>query len=96
MVLHGVITNLNFLQAVMAHTDFQAGSVTTRWVESVLDDLTRPVDLPLDVLIAAALMENKLPPTNKPPDLDQTAAAQGTDPYSPWRLQNGFRLGENS
>ena len=34
IVMHGITTNVDFLQAVIAHPDFQNGSVTTDWVES--------------------------------------------------------------
>ena len=36
-VVHGVTTNLDFLQAVLSHPDFANGQVTTRWVESNLE-----------------------------------------------------------
>ena len=32
-VVHGVVTNIDFLQAVLSHPDFQNGRVTTQWVE---------------------------------------------------------------
>src|SRR5215216_272350 len=36
-VVHGVVTNIDFLQAVLAHPDFANGQVTTRWVENNLE-----------------------------------------------------------
>ncbi|MCC6569397.1 MAG: acetyl-CoA carboxylase biotin carboxylase subunit, partial [Anaerolineales bacterium] len=33
-VVHGVTTNIDFLQDVLAHPDFANGQVTTRWVEN--------------------------------------------------------------
>jgi len=88
MVVHGVITNLDFLQAVLAHPDFKAGNVTTRWVESVLESLSPPAEPALEALIATALAENSLPTQQNSigPDLP------GPDPYSPWKQPNGFRL----
>ncbi len=38
-VVHGVITNIDFLQAVLSHPDFANGQVTTRWVETNLESL---------------------------------------------------------
>src|SRR6185295_2744717 len=32
-VVHGVVTNIDFMQAVLEHDDFVKGKVTTRWVE---------------------------------------------------------------
>jgi acetyl/propionyl-CoA carboxylase alpha subunit len=33
-VVHGVVTNIDFLQDVLSHPDFANGEVTTRWVET--------------------------------------------------------------
>ena len=89
MVLHGVITNLDFLQAVLAHADFQAGSVSTRWVETVFADWANPAEPPMAALIAAALIENDQPAQpNFPP-----TGTQAADPYSPWKQPGAFRLG---
>ena len=35
-VVHGVTTNIDFMQSVLAHPDFQEGKVTTLWVETKL------------------------------------------------------------
>jgi acetyl/propionyl-CoA carboxylase alpha subunit len=36
-IVHGVVTNIDFLQSVLSHPDFHRGEVTTRWVESNLE-----------------------------------------------------------
>src|SRR5512138_2757463 len=36
-VVHGVVTNIDFLQTVLAHPEFANGEVTTRWVETSLE-----------------------------------------------------------
>jgi acetyl/propionyl-CoA carboxylase alpha subunit len=36
-VVHGVVTNIDFMQKVLAHEDFKNGKVTTSWVEQNLD-----------------------------------------------------------
>jgi acetyl/propionyl-CoA carboxylase alpha subunit len=38
-IVHGVITNIDFLQTVLSHPNFQSGEVTTRWVETNLESL---------------------------------------------------------
>jgi len=93
-VVHGVITNIDFLQNVLAHEDFANGQVTTRWVEKTLETLESGSLLPkngqqavrLQSLIAAALADltivnrqSKIENRNEP------------DPYSPWKNPNGFR-----
>jgi acetyl/propionyl-CoA carboxylase alpha subunit len=41
MVVHGPRTNLPFLQASLRHPDFQAGRISTDWIDSHLEDLNR-------------------------------------------------------
>ena len=36
-IVHGVITNIDFLQAVLRHPDFAHGKVSTRWVETNME-----------------------------------------------------------
>jgi acetyl-CoA carboxylase biotin carboxylase subunit len=90
MLVHGVITNLDFLQALLAHEDFQMGSVSTRWVETVFADWGPPAEPPLAALVAAVLSENSSPVQQ---DSGPTPDLQGKDPYSPWKQASGFRLG---
>ena len=85
MVIHGITTNLDFLQAVLAHPDYQAGSVSTHWVESVFCDWKPSAEIPFEALIAATLAENT-----------QAASPAGAslaerDPYSPWKVASQFR-----
>jgi acetyl/propionyl-CoA carboxylase alpha subunit len=95
-VVHGVITNIDFLQTVLSHPDFYQGRVTTRWVEQNLDKLmesntlssTLQERVPELHIVAAALADltirnqnSKIPKSNEP------------DAYSPWKVANGFRLG---
>jgi 3-methylcrotonyl-CoA carboxylase alpha subunit len=91
-VLLGVTTNWQFLQDVLAHPDFKAGTVYTTWVEENFEDWEPPkCMLPPEVLVAAALTQFETP---------YSASSSGpvvpplSDPYSPWRVSNGFRLGE--
>jgi len=87
-VVHGVTTNVDFLQDVLSHPDFAAGKVSTRWVEANFN-WTPPSEPPFESLIAASLAEfamvnhqSSIINSNQP------------DPYSPWKNPNGFRLGE--
>ena len=91
-IVHGVVTNIDFLQAVLRHPDFANGEVTTRWVETNLDSGSlRPDNQPQGPLIhilATALADltivDRQPSTENQNDLD---------PYSPWKTANGFRMG---
>jgi acetyl/propionyl-CoA carboxylase alpha subunit len=60
-VIHGVITNIDFLQAVLAHPDFTNGEVTTRWVENNLESNSLLLEMqeqaPRLHVIAAALAD---------------------------------------
>src|SRR5688572_7172359 len=84
-ILHGVITNLDFLQAVLSHPDFRNGDVTTRWVETTFN-WSPPAEPSMESLVAAALADltianpkSKIRNSNEP------------DPYSPWKNPSGFR-----
>jgi acetyl-CoA carboxylase biotin carboxylase subunit len=83
-VVHGVTTNIDFMQSVLAHSDFQEGKVTTRWVETKFNWM--PAEPSFEALIAAAVA-------------DATSAKRKTengnrnepDPYSPWKNTSRFR-----
>ncbi|MBI3738413.1 MAG: acetyl-CoA carboxylase biotin carboxylase subunit [Chloroflexi bacterium] len=83
-VVHGVTTNIDFLQAVLAHKDFADGKVTTRWVETKFN--WKPSEPSFEALVAASLADfttvnhkSKIENRNEP------------DPYSPWKTPSGFR-----
>jgi len=81
-VLHGVTSNLDFLQAILAHPAFVEGKIHTRWVETEFD--WKPPEVPIETLIAAAVSEvsgirSHVSGTNEP------------DPFSPWKSGSGFR-----
>jgi 3-methylcrotonyl-CoA carboxylase alpha subunit len=91
-VLLGVKTNWQFLQDVLNHQDFRAGKVYTTWVEEKFEDWQPPpCILPPEVLVAAALTQFETPFGARPED--QTGPTS-PDPFSPWRVANGFRQGE--
>jgi acetyl-CoA carboxylase biotin carboxylase subunit len=84
-IVHGVITNIDFLQALLSHPDFQNGEVTTRWVETNFN-WAPPVQSALEALVVAALAEVTVSGSRS-----QGSGANEIDPYSPWKVANGFR-----
>jgi acetyl-CoA carboxylase biotin carboxylase subunit len=83
LIIHGVQTNINFLQAVLAHPDFLKGEVTTRWVETSFD--WTPPAPSLFHLIGAALADLAAAPVSTSESNPQA------DRYSPWITLQGFR-----
>jgi acetyl-CoA carboxylase biotin carboxylase subunit len=96
-VVHGVITNIDFLQAVLFHPDFENGKVTTRWVEQNSESLIKLQRLLFENreqvaglhIVAAALLDF----TNNSPS--SIVHSNEPDPYSPWKAASGFRIGGN-
>ena len=87
-VIHGVTTNVDFLQSVLAHPDFQDGRATTRWVDAAFEDWQASEATP-EALIAAALADVAVAkPQSTTPDSHEP------EPYSPWKAGDHFRLGE--
>lgn len=88
-VVHGVTTNVDFLQSVLAHPDFQNAKITTQWIESTFGDWRPDPEVPFEALIAASLADFILPSASTgssgSPDVSP-------DPFSPWKLGSGFRM----
>lgn len=88
-VLLGITTNWQFLQDVLAHPDFLTGRVYTTWVEEQFEGWQPPdCPLPAEVLVAAALTQYQAPAET------MVSPKANPDIYSPWRVANGFRIGE--
>ena len=85
-VVHGVVTNLDFLQAVVSHPDFCNGQVTTRWVETKFE--WSPTAPSVESLVAASLADIVMTEHK-----EQGIGGQESDPYSPWKVMSGFRMG---
>ncbi|MGZ6347128.1 MAG: acetyl-CoA carboxylase biotin carboxylase subunit [Anaerolineales bacterium] len=83
-VIHGVITNIDFLQAVLGQADFVNGAVTTRWVETNFG--WKPAGPSFEALIAAGLADLIVPSSKS-----QVQNSNDPDPFSPWKNPNGFR-----
>jgi acetyl-CoA carboxylase biotin carboxylase subunit len=84
-IVHGVTTNINFLQDVLAHPDFADGKVSTRWVETNLNWVP-PSGPSFEALLAVSLADIVIPIRKS-----RTASSNEPDPYSPWKNPNGFR-----
>lgn len=84
-VVHGVVTNIDFLQSVLSHPDFENGQVTTRWVETSFNWV--PASEPsFESLISASLAD--LTFSNRKSEISNS---NEPDPYSPWKVASGFR-----
>jgi acetyl-CoA carboxylase biotin carboxylase subunit len=88
-VIHGLTSNLDFLQDVLSHPDFLAGNVTTSWVERTFENWSQPEVAP-EALLAAALAD--LLPASASTNENQPEST-APDPFNPWTEANGFRLG---
>ncbi|MDQ2693079.1 MAG: acetyl-CoA carboxylase biotin carboxylase subunit [Chloroflexota bacterium] len=95
-IVHGVTTNIDFLQIVLAHPDFAGGKISTRWVETHLESGSllsanqehTPQGHPGLHVIAAALAD--LTFVNRNSEITNSGEP---DPYSPWKVPSGFRIG---
>ena len=94
-IVHGMITNIDFMQAVLSHPDFENSKVSTRWVETNLESgsllLENQEKPPALHLIAAALAD--LTTVNRKSEIVNPG---DPDPYSPWNVTSGFRIGGDS
>jgi len=84
-IVHGVITNIDFLQAVLSHPDFANGEVTTRWVETNLK-WTSPAEPSFESLVVASFADLTI--VNRQ---SKTENRSESDPYSPWKNPSAFR-----
>ncbi len=96
-IVHGVVTNIDFMQAVLKHDDFSQGKVSTRWVEQSLESNSLLFDIgqhtlsgtradQLQSLIAAALADVVFVGTRSQP-----AVSNETDPFNPWKQTKSYR-----
>ncbi len=99
-IVHGVITNIDFMQAVLKHEDFAQGKISTRWVESNMELIMESNSLLFDMqmqeqapalhkMIAAALADVVFAGTKSQP-----AVSNETDPFSPWKRANNYRVSD--
>jgi len=88
-VVHGVTTNVDFLQSVLAHPDFQDAQMTTQWTEKTFGDWRPDAEVPFEALVAASLGDFILQSASSG---SAASSEVSPDPFSPWKLGNGFRM----
>lgn len=89
-VILGTTTNIDFLQALLAHPTFQAGEVDTRFVDAHLDALLPALpDLPDMALLGVALADWQTQAS-----VNDAPTSADAEAYSPWSRADNFRMGE--
>ncbi|TMR92069.1 acetyl/propionyl/methylcrotonyl-CoA carboxylase subunit alpha [Nonomuraea basaltis] len=83
----GVVTNVSFLRALAAHPAVLAGELDTGLVERVLPGLVPGVDVPDEVLAAAALVFHAIPQGDDPWDVTDGWRV-GEPAWTTWRLES--------
>lgn len=84
-IVHGVVTNIDYMRAVLETDDFKQGNVSTRWVETKFGEWHVPQP-ELHALIAAALADVVFVGGKA-----QSAVANETDPFNPWKQTGNYR-----
>ncbi len=84
-IVHGVVTNMDYMHAVLETDDFKQGKVTTRWVETKFGEWSIPQP-ELNALIAAALADVVFIGGKAQP-----AVSNETDPFNPWKQTGNYR-----
>lgn len=84
-VVHGVVTNIDFMQAVLKHEDFAHSKISTRWVEQSFDEWNPSVP-EIESLIAAALADVVFVGKKS-----LAAVSNETDPFNPWKQTGNYR-----
>jgi 3-methylcrotonyl-CoA carboxylase alpha subunit len=88
-IVHGAVTNIDFMQAVLETDDFKQGKISTRWVEQNLESgslLPQQQAIELHNLIAAALADVVFISGKAQP-----AVSNETDPFNPWKQTGNYR-----
>jgi acetyl/propionyl-CoA carboxylase alpha subunit len=85
----GLATNVEFLQDLLLRDEVSVGQYDTRFVDRQMGAWSGDQELPMQVLVAAALAElNMTAGQILEPD-----SAEPEDLYSPWAAGDGFRMG---
>jgi acetyl-CoA carboxylase biotin carboxylase subunit len=84
-IVHGVVTNIDYMHAVLETDDFKQGKVSTRWVETKFGEWNIPQP-ELHALIAAALADVVFVSGKAQP-----AVSNETDPFNPWKQTGNYR-----
>jgi acetyl/propionyl-CoA carboxylase alpha subunit len=83
----GVTTNVPFLRAMVENEVFRKGDVDTHFIDTYFKNWTMSSELPIEVLIAAALDDfGKVP-------VEQTNGPKvDADEHSPWKSAGAWRI----
>jgi acetyl-CoA/propionyl-CoA carboxylase biotin carboxyl carrier protein len=85
----GLATNVEFLQDLLLRDEVSVGQYDTRFVDRQMGAWSGDQELPMQVLVAAALAElNMTAAQSSEPD-----SAEPEDLYSPWAAGDGFWIG---
>ena len=84
-IVHGVVTNIDYMRVVLETDDFMQGKVSTNWVETNFGDWNTPQP-ELHALIAAALADVVFVGGKT-----QSAVSNETDPFNPWKQTGSYR-----
>ncbi len=84
-IVHGVVTNIDYMRAVLETDDFKQGKVSTRWAETKFGEWNVPQP-DLHALIAAALADVVFVGGRA-----QSAVSNETDPFNPWKQTGNYR-----
>ncbi|MDP6943369.1 MAG: biotin carboxylase N-terminal domain-containing protein [Myxococcota bacterium] len=88
-IVHGVVTNLPFLQALARHPAFEAGETHTGFIDEHFPDGLPLDDLPEDAALVALALSSLLGPSG---GASPAAPTEGSgDRFSPWLGLAGWR-----
>jgi 3-methylcrotonyl-CoA carboxylase alpha subunit len=81
--IHGIVTNIPFLSALLTHPDVRANAIDTGFIERELNKLTPPPAAPGDLELCAAVAAI----------LGEEQNAARTEAHSPWRTAGWIPVG---
>jgi len=83
----GVTTNVPFLRAMVENDAFRRGDIDTDFIEKHFKNWTMSSELPVEVLIAAALDDYRRAPVEH-----TNGQKRGEDEHSPWKSAGAWRI----
>ncbi len=88
----GLTTNMGLLRAVAGHPAFVEGRADTGFIERYREELLPPPEPASDTVLALAALAIVLAQARSAVE----RAARSSDPYSPWRRGDGWRLNDDA
>lgn len=89
--LLGLTTNIPFLRAVLDHPVFQQGDATTAFIDQHMPAWQGTQTAPSNEALIALALQDLFAQRRA----DEPARLASGDPYNPWLLGDGFRMGES-